>query len=94
MNLSESLGWMKTLQARHSELVTLRDTNSRTRIQKYGADNEEKILPTYDAKKLDKRVTLLAREIRLLDEAVKRTNAATPVAGFDRNDDVLGELED
>lgn len=93
MNLSEALGWLKVLKARHAELVRLRDANSSDRTESYG----ERVIetkPTYDAKKLDKRITLIAREIRCLDEAIKRTNAATPIAGFTRNDDVLGELED
>jgi hypothetical protein len=93
MNISEALGWMKTLKARHAELVGLRDANSATRIQRYG-DNSTEIKPEYDTKKLDKRVTLLAREIRILDEAIKRTNAATELPNFVRDDAVLGELED
>jgi hypothetical protein len=93
MNISEALGWMKTLKARHGELVALRDQNSATRTMRYGNDVQE-IKPQYDPKKLDKRVGLLAREIRLLDEAIKRINATTEIPGYVRNDDVLGELED
>lgn len=93
MNLSESLGWHKTLTARHSELIRLRDANSRVSITRFGEQTVE-TKPAYDPKKLDKRVALLAREIRLLDEAIKKTNAATIVPGFERNDEVLGELED
>jgi hypothetical protein len=35
----------------------------------------------------------LAREIRLLDQAMKATNAKTVVEGYDQDDAVLGELE-
>lgn len=93
MTVSESLGWLKTLKTRHAELVALRNQNSARERQRYG--NEERVIePQYDVKKLDKRITLLAREIRLCDEAIKRTNAQTVVQGFERRDDVLGELED
>lgn len=92
MNISEALGWMKTLKARHSELVNLRNQNSAVTVRRYGNDNET-TTPTYDAKALDRRITLLAREMRLLDEAIKRANATTIITGFTRNDDVLGELE-
>lgn len=93
MNISEALGWMKTLKSRHAELISLRDANSATRIHRYG-DNSQEVKPEYDVKALDKRVTLLAREIRLLDEAVKRANATTELPNYSRSDDVLGELED
>lgn len=93
MNISEALGWMKTLKTRHQELLVLRNQNSATQINHYG-DNRTEVKPEYDVKKLDKRVSLVAREIRLLDESIKRTNATTEVPNFVRNDDVLGELED
>lgn len=92
MNISEALGWMKTLKARHAELVNLRNSNAATTHQRYG-DNTTTTVPTYNALLLDRRVTLLAREMRQLDEAIKRTNAATEVANFTRNENVLGELE-
>lgn len=94
MTINEGLGWLQTLKARHAELINLRNANARATTIRYGTDNNEKVEPTYDAKKLDKRVTLLAREIRLLSEAIKRANATTEVPGFNRNDEVLGELED
>ena len=97
MTLSEALGWMKTLKARHGELIALRDMNSKTTTRRGWGTPEppaEIIQPTYDVKKLDKRVTLLAREIRILDEAIKRTNATTDIDNYMRDDSVLGELED
>ena len=36
--------------------------------------------------------TRVAREIRLLDQALKATNAKTPVDGYSQDDEVLGEL--
>lgn len=93
MNISEALGWKKTLQSRHAELLALRNQNAQTRIVRYGTE-AEKVVPEYDPKKLDRRVTLLAREIRSLDEAIKRTNASVDVQGFTRDENVLGELEE
>ena len=46
----------------------------------------------YDVKALDKAVTRVAREIRLLEQAMKATNAKTPVEGYEQDDAVLGEL--
>jgi hypothetical protein len=41
---------------------------------------------------LDKAITTLAREIRMLDQALKGTNAVTPVINYFQDDAVLGEL--
>jgi hypothetical protein len=46
----------------------------------------------YDVQFLDRLVTRVAREIRLLDQALKATNAKTLVEGYDQDDAVLGEL--
>ncbi len=48
--------------------------------------------PVYDVKSLDKAVTRVAREIRLLEQAMKATNAKTVVDAYDQDDEVLGEL--
>jgi type I restriction-modification system DNA methylase subunit len=93
ITVSEALGWLKTLKARHAELVNLRNENSAIRVNRYGSEQQE-IKPQYDVKKLDKRVSLIAREIRVVDEAIKRFNATSGLPGYVRNDDVLGELED
>jgi hypothetical protein len=37
-------------------------------------------------------VTRVAREIRLLEQQIKATNATTPVGGYVQDDEVLGEL--
>jgi hypothetical protein len=44
-------------------------------------------------KVLDKLVTRVARETRLLDQALKATNAKTMVDGYSQDDNVLGELQ-
>jgi len=41
---------------------------------------------------LDKAVTRVAREIRLLEQAMKAANAKTVIDGYDQDDAVLGEL--
>jgi hypothetical protein len=46
----------------------------------------------YDVKVLDRLVARVAREIRLLDQALKATNAKTTVEGYNQDDAVLGEL--
>jgi hypothetical protein len=46
----------------------------------------------YDVMVLDRIVTTVAREIRLLEQALKATNAKTSIDGYDQDDAVLGEL--
>src|SRR4051812_19834880 len=94
LTINEALGWMTTLKERHAELVSLRNTNSRDETRYLGA-NADKLIERkalYDPKTLDKTVTTLAREIRVLDTAIKRTNATTPVTGYSQDEAVLGEL--
>src|SRR3990167_704534 len=70
--ISEGINWLKTLQTRHQELIQLRDNNARlivTRNMALNTSEEQK--PTYDAKTLDRRITLLAREIRLCNDGIK-----------------------
>lgn len=90
-SISECLGWLKTLKARHAELITLRNQNSAEVTVDYGGKTTTKTL-MYDAKDLDKKIAVLAREIRLCDTAIKQTNATTVVKEYELDDDVLAEL--
>lgn len=93
ITLNEGLAWLKTLRKRHEELITLRDGNANRERRFYGATDREFIKePVYDVKALDRTITRIAREIRLLDQALKATNAKTPIAGYQQDDAVLGEL--
>lgn len=94
MTINEALTWQKTLKERHTELVGLRNENSHstTRWRGVGGDKDVTTQPTYDVKALDKMITAVARDMRLLDMALKSTNAVTPVIGYTQNDAVLGEL--
>ena len=47
--------------------------------------------PCTTSRVLDKLVTRVAREIRLLEQALKATNARTTVDAYDQDDAVLGE---
>jgi len=46
----------------------------------------------YDVKVLDRLVTRVAREIRLLEQALKTTNARTTIEVYEQDDAALGEL--
>lgn len=94
VTINEALSWQKTLKLRHAELVALRDENSHTTTRRYGlgGDKEKTTDPVYDVKQLDRMITRVARESRLLDQAIKATNAVTTVVGYEQDDDVLGEL--
>ena len=89
--ISEALGWLKTLKARHAELVQLRNINSAEVAVDYQGKTTTRT-PSYDAKELDKRIAVLAREIRICDTAIKTTNGQTEVKDYVMDDDVLAEL--
>jgi hypothetical protein len=79
------------------ELLALRNDNAHRERRFYGASADKEIVkePVYDVKvldKLDKIVTRAAREIRLLEQALKATNAKTMVDTYSQDDGVLGEL--
>jgi hypothetical protein len=94
MTINEAMIWSKTLKLRHAELVALRDHNSASERRYYGTAGDKEITrePVYDVKVLDRMVTMIAREMRLLEQAIKATNAVTEVKGYTQNDAVLGEL--
>jgi hypothetical protein len=95
ITLNEALAWLKTLKKRHEELIALRNDNAHRERRFLGsaADRELVKEPVYDVKTLDRAVTRVAREIRLLEQAMKATNAKTIVEGYDQDDAVLGELQ-
>lgn len=94
LTINEALVWAKTLKERHSELVGLRNENSKRTKHYFGqnADKERVEEPLYDVKALDKIVAGLAKEMRVLEQAIKNTNATTKVIGYQQDDAVLGEL--
>lgn len=91
ISISEGLGWLKTLNKRHAELVQLRNQNAAEVVTDYQGKTTTRT-PVYDAKELDKRIAVLAREIRLCDSAIKATNSSTQVKEYQMDDDVLAEL--
>ena len=94
ITINEGLAWLKTLKKRHEELLVLRNDNAHRERRFYGASADKEIVkePVYDVKILDKLVTRVAREIRLLEQALKATNAKTAIDTYDQDDAVLGEL--
>jgi hypothetical protein len=95
ITINEGLSWLKTLRARHGELVALRNQNAEKETRFYGAnaDKSTEKVPVYDVKALDRLIGGVAKEIRLLDAAIKRTNATTTIGGYDQNEDAIGVIE-
>jgi hypothetical protein len=91
ISISEGLGWLKTLTKRHAELIQLRDKSAAKVTQDYQGKTVV-TTPMYDAKDLDKKVAVLAREIRLCESAIKDTNSSTELKDYILDDDVLAEL--
>ena len=73
VTINEGLAWLKTLKKRHEELLALRNGNARRERRFYGASADKEIVkePVYDVKVVDRLVTRVAREIRLLEQALK-----------------------
>ena len=94
ITINEGLAWLKTLKKRYEELIALRNDNAHRERRFYGSSADREIVkePVYDVKGVDKLVTRVARDIRLLEQALKATNAKTTVDGYDQDDTVLGEL--
>ena len=94
ITINEGLAWLKTLKKRHEELIELRNDNAHRERRFYGASADKEIVkePLYDVKVLDRLVTRVAREMRLLEQALKATNAKTVVEAYDQDDAVVGEL--
>jgi hypothetical protein len=94
ITINEGLAWLKTLKKRHEELIDLRNDNARRERRFFGTAGDKELVkePVYDVRTLDRLVTTVAREIRLLDQALKATNAKTIVEGYEQDDGALGEL--
>ena len=93
MTVNAGLSLIKTLKQRHGELVGLRGENkSRNRYRQAGVPDEVEE-PTYDMKLIDTKVVALAKEIRLLDAAIKETNAKTEIDGFTHDESVLSAIQ-
>ena len=93
MLISEALGWAKILKARYNELVELRNENCKRSTRYLDSGKEIKDEPTYSVQKVDKLIVRIAREMRLLDQAIKNTNATTEIKGCKQDESVLGEVE-
>jgi len=94
ITINEGLAWLKTLKKRHEELLALRNDNAHRERRFYGASADKEIVkePVCDVKVLDRLITRVTREIRLLEQALKATNARTTVDAYDQDDAVLGKL--
>ena len=94
VTINEAMSILKQLKERHSELTGLRNTNSADKTRFFGAnaDKTEITKALYDVKKLDKLVNQVAKEIRILDLAIKATNQSVTVVGYEFSEDVFGEV--
>lgn len=88
MTINEGLALVKTLKARHAELQSLRQSNlNRTRYRIQGQPDQVEE-PTYDVKAIDTKIVGVAKELRLLDAAIKSVNAKTKI-DFTHDEGVL-----
>ena len=94
INISQGLSWLKTLKESHKSYERLRDENSHKSTRLFGESKEIVTNPTYNVKKLNRVVNELAKEIRNLDDLIKTQNAKTVIEGYEKNESVLGDLEE
>ena len=94
VTISEALGWMKTLRERHAELLSLRNQNASRELRYHPTNSDKDTVkePVYDIKALDAQVSILAREIRKLDMAIKHANATLHLPDYEMNEEVLGQV--
>lgn len=98
MTLNEALEAIALYTKRISELQNLRSQNGYKEERNYGDPTKTIVnVPMYDVKKVDKLLCKLARELRVLTSAIKKTNALTDVKGYEKvslDTLDLGELEE
>jgi hypothetical protein len=92
--VNEAIEWLKTLQARHAELVGLRNQNSSSETRRYGIGGDKEVTkePTYSVTKLDRLITQVAKETRKCSLAIKASNAVTELSGYTIDEELLGEV--
>lgn len=98
MTINEGLELIALLKTRINELNGLRRENT-VRDTYYGGDKQvlEVKEPMYDIKKVDKLISKLSKDLRLLQSAIKKTNATCDIKGFESKkleEFDLGELAD
>ena len=92
MTLNEGLNWIKDLRRRVNELEKLRNENTGRERRLWGNEGKEIVTePTYDIKVIDKLINRINKEIRLVDTAIKATNAKVAIEGYEPNLAVLEE---
>jgi hypothetical protein len=83
------LAMEKSLRERLSQLNELKTQSARTTY--YGDDRKEE--PTYDIKKVDKKVTRINKALFEINHKIKESNAKTTVSVDVNYDDLVSELE-
>lgn len=83
------LAMEKSLRDRLTQLNELKSQSARTTY--YGEDKREE--PTYDIKKVDKKMTKINRALFEINHKIKESNAKTTVSVEVDYDDLVSELE-
>lgn len=92
MTISEALTYIKSLKARHSQLMQLQQENSYESTRYAGEKGVVVKTPQYIVKNVDKKINLVAGEIRKLEMAIKKANAITEIS-YQENEDVFSAIE-
>jgi len=92
ITLNEALVYMKQLKERRAEIVNLREENAYKTERVLGDKVVNIKTPVYNLKDLDTLINNLSREIRLLDAAIKATNAKVLVEGYEQDESVMGNI--
>lgn len=83
MTISEGLSYAKQLREKYHDLKSLRDENSSVHRRIFGGGDKDSVTikePVYKLKVLDAKMNLVSKEMRLLEQAIKRANATFTIS--------------
>lgn len=94
ITINEGLAWLKTLKQRHEEMLALRNDNAHLRAALLWRLSRQGDRQRTRVRRESPRQAHHARgsRNRLLEQALKATNARTTVDACDQDNAVLGEL--
>jgi len=71
---------MKQVRSRIGDLRSIRQSSANRTTQYYGETNRNEVVPEYDVKAVDRKVTELETWLFKADSAIKQSNAKTEVS--------------
>jgi len=93
MTINEMMSLMKQVNKRINDLSTIRQSVANTEHRFFGNDERKEVIPEYDVKKVDTKITELQNFLFKADSAIKQSNASTQITIEVDVDSLLAPLE-